>query len=65
MRPIVAVGIDPAKNVVAVHGIGEHGKATLIRPQVRRDQLLELAASLPRCLLGTEACSGALQRRGL
>jgi len=65
MTTIVAVGIDLAKNVFAVHGIDEHGNATLVRPQVRRDQLLELAASLPRCLLGTEACSGALQRRGL
>lgn len=59
MTTIVAVGIDLAKNVFAVHGIDEHGKATLVRPQVRRDQLLELVASLPPCDIGMEACSGA------
>jgi transposase len=56
---IITVGIDLAKNIFAVHGIDEFGKAVLVRPSVRRDQLLELVAALPPCLIGMEACSGA------
>jgi transposase len=56
---IMTVGIDLAKNVFAVHGIDEHGKAALVRPSVRREQLLELVASLVPCVIGMEACSGA------
>ena len=56
---IITLGIDLAKNVFAVHGIDESGKAVLVRPSVRRDQLLDLIATLPSCLIGMEACSGA------
>ena len=57
--PIVTVGIDLAKNVFAVHGVDEAGKAVLIKPRVSRDQLVALIAQLPPCLIGMEACSGA------
>ena len=33
---IVFVGIDLAKNVFAVHGVDEHGRAALVRPSVPR-----------------------------
>ncbi len=56
---IITLGIDLAKNVFAVHGVDESGKAELVRPSVRRDQLLELVATLPPCMIGMEACSGA------
>ena len=56
---IVSVGIDLAKNVFAVHGVDESGKPALVRPSVPRTRLLELIASLPPCLIGMEACSGA------
>lgn len=56
---IVFVGIDLAKNVFALHGVDEHGKAALVRPAVRRDQLMEMVAKLPPCTIGMEACSGA------
>lgn len=56
---IVTVGIDLAKNVFAVHGVDETGKAVLVRPEVPRAKLLELIANLPACLIGMEACSGA------
>jgi transposase len=56
---IVTVGIDLAKNVFAVHGVDEGGKPALVRPSVARAKLLELIASLPPCLIGMEACSGA------
>ena len=47
---IVTVGIDLAKNVFAVHGVDESGKAILIRRSVKRAALLELVARLPSCL---------------
>ena len=56
---IITVGIDLAKNIFAVHGVDENGKAALIKPKVSRDQLLPLIAQLPPCLIGIEACSGA------
>ena len=56
---ILTVGIDLAKNVFAVHGVNEAGKAELVRPAVPRDELHELIASLPPCVIGMEACSGA------
>ena len=56
---IVTVGIDLAKNVFAVHGVDAAGKPALVRPSVARSNLLELIATLPPCLIGMEACSGA------
>jgi transposase len=56
---IITVGIDLAKNVFAVHGVDDIGKAALVKPKVTRDQLLALIAQLPPCLIGMEACSGA------
>jgi transposase len=56
---IVTVGIDLAKNVFAVHGVNAAGKPELIGPDVRRAKLLALIASLPPCLIGMQACSGA------
>ena len=55
----VTVGIDLAKNVFAVHGVDETGKAVLVRPEVPRAKLMELIANVPPCLIGMEACSGA------
>ncbi len=52
---IVFVGIDLAKNVFALHGVDEAGKAALVRPVVRRDQLLEAVAKIPPCTIGMEA----------
>jgi transposase len=56
---IVCVGIDLAKNVFAVHGVDEAGKPVLVRPAVPRARLMELLTSLPPCIIGMEACSGA------
>ncbi len=56
---IVTVGIDLAKNVFAVHGVDGTGRPALVRPSVARAKLLDLVASLPPCLIGMEACSGA------
>jgi transposase len=56
---ILYVGIDLAKNVFAVHGINEAGVAELRHPKVVRAKLVSLIASLPPCVVGMEACSGA------
>ena len=56
---IVFVGIDFAKNVFVVDGIDEGGKPALVRPAVPRAKLHELIASLPRCVVAMEACTGA------
>jgi len=56
---IVHIGIDLAKNVFAVHGVNEAGKAELVRPAVARAKLHELIAALPPCIVAMEACSGA------
>jgi len=56
---ILYVGIDLAKNVFAVHGVDASGTARLRQPKVSRVQLHALVASLPRCVIGMEACSGA------
>jgi len=56
---IITIGIDLAKNVFAVHGVNENGRAELVKPKVPRDQLLPLIANLPPCVIGMEACTGA------
>jgi transposase len=56
---ILFVGIDLAKNVFALHGVGATGQAELVRPSVRRGDLLAHVAALPPCTIGMEACSGA------
>ena len=37
---VTVIGIDLVKNVFALHGINAAGKAVLVRPNVRREQLL-------------------------
>ncbi|MHB1249087.1 MAG: hypothetical protein ACYCZL_06795 [Polaromonas sp.] len=44
---IITIGIDPAKNGFAVHGVNESGKTELVRPEVPRTKLLEVIARLP------------------
>ena len=56
---IVTAGIDLAKNVFAVHGVDDSGKAVLVKPKAPREHLLPFLVQLPPCLIGMEACSGA------
>jgi transposase len=55
---ITTVGIDLAKNIFQIHGVDQQGK-TVVRKQVRREQLVLFFANLPPCLIGIEACGGA------
>lgn len=55
---ITSVGIDLAKNVFQLHAVDERGK-TVLRRQLRRDQMTAFFANLPPCLIGMEACGSA------
>lgn len=55
---VTTVGIDLAKKVLQVHGVDEHGKASL-KKQLKRAQVLPFFANLPPCLVGMEACGSA------
>lgn len=55
---VTTIGLDIAKNVFQIHGVDHHGK-TLLRKQLKRNQLLEFFANLLPCLIGLEACGGA------
>ena len=50
---ITTVGIDLAKNVFQVHGVNEHGK-TVLRKQLKRDQVVAFFANIPQCLIGKD-----------
>lgn len=55
---ITTVGIDLAKNVFQLHGVDVSGK-TVIKKQLRRDQVVNFFVNLPSCLIGMEACGSA------
>ncbi|CAL96336.1 putative truncated transposase [Azoarcus olearius] len=56
---ILTVGIDLAKSVFAMHGVEGAGRAELVRQAVPGEKLHELIATLPPCVIGMEAGSGA------
>lgn len=58
MDKITTVGIDLAKQVMAVHAVGAEGQVVL-RRVLRRDQLLGWSAGLAPCVIAMEACGGA------
>ena len=55
---VSTIGLDIAKNVFQVHGVDERGR-TVLRKRLRRGQVAEFFANLPRCIVGLEACGGA------
>lgn len=55
---IHTIGIDLAKNVFQVHGVNEFGK-TVLRKQLRREQMALFFVNLPPCLIGMEECGSA------
>lgn len=54
MDNIVMIGVDLAKSVIQVHGVGAEGRLKL-RRQLRRNQMLEFFQCQPPCLIGMEA----------
>ena len=55
---ITTIGIDLAKNVFQVHGVDERGR-TVLKKQLKRDQMAAFFAKLPACLIGLEACGSS------
>ena len=58
MGEVPTIGLDLAKHVFQVHGVDAEG-ATVLRKQLRRNQVLAFFSRLPRCLVGLEACATA------
>ena len=55
---ITTIGIDLAKEVFQIHGVGEHGKIVL-RKQLRRNKMTKFFANIEPCLIGMEACGSS------
>ncbi|MCB1797068.1 MAG: IS110 family transposase, partial [Candidatus Competibacteraceae bacterium] len=58
MGEVVTIGLDIAKSVFQVHGVGADGEV-LIRCRLTRARMLPFFAKLPRCLVGIEACNNS------
>jgi transposase len=58
MEKIITVGLDLAKSIFQVHGIGNDGRV-LVRRMLRRSQVLPFFRALSSCLVGMEACASA------
>lgn len=56
MEQVSTIGLDIAKSVFQVHGIGEAGKVVVVR-QLKRRGVLPFFAKLSPCLVGMEACA--------
>ena len=55
---ITTIGIDLAKAVFQIHGVGERGKVA-VRKQLKRSEMPSYFANLGPCLIGMEACGSA------
>ena len=58
METVLTIGLDIAKSVFQVHGVDAAGEV-VIRKKVTRGRMLAFFESLPRCLIGIEACSSS------
>jgi len=58
MDKITTVGLNLAKQVMAVHAVDAPGRPVM-RKALRRDQLLGWSAALAPCVIAMEACGGA------
>lgn len=58
LSSVTTIGLDLAKHVFYVHAINAAGDPVIAKA-VRRRDLLSFFGSLPRCLVGMEACSSA------
>lgn len=55
---VKTIGIDLAKNVFQVHGVDTSGK-TILKKQLRRNQMATFFVKLEPCTIGMEACASA------
>jgi transposase len=54
MQAITTIGLDIAKSVFQVHGVGADGQV-VVRRQLKRRYVLAFFQKLPPCLVGIEA----------
>jgi transposase len=55
---IRTLGIDLAKAVFQLHGVDAAG-AVILRKRLKRAAVLDFLCTLPRCLIGMEACASS------
>ncbi len=55
---LTTVSIDLAKTVFQLHGVDDRGK-TVLKKQLKREQVAPFFAQLEPCLIGMEACGSA------
>ena len=58
MQTVTTIGLDIAKSVFQVHGVGAAGQV-VIRRQLKRRTVLAFFQKLPPCLVGIEACASS------
>ena len=58
MDSVTTIGLDIAKSVFQVHGVDAVGEV-VVRRKLTRRRVLGFFESLPRCLVGIEACSSS------
>ena len=58
MTRITTIGLDLAKKVFQVHGVGANGEV-LVKRKLKRKEVLAYFAKLPACVVGMEACGSA------
>ncbi len=58
MQSITTLGLDIAKSVFQVHGVGADGRV-VVRRQLKRRYVLAFFQKLPPCLVGIEACASS------
>src|SRR5690606_30349286 len=58
MKKIITIGLDLAKSVFQIHGVGPDGSVE-VRRKLRRSELLTYFTRQSPCLVGMEACGGA------
>jgi transposase len=58
MQAITTVGLDIAKSVFQVHGVGADGHV-VIRRQLKRRYVLAFFQKLSPCMVGIEACTSS------
>src|SRR5688572_12400547 len=58
MNTITTIGLDIAKSVFQVHGVGADGQV-VVRRQLKRRYVLAFFQKIPPCLVGIEACASS------
>ncbi len=58
MEQMTAIGLDIAKSVFQVHGVGKNG-SVVVQRRLRRSQVLAFFSKLRPCVVGIEACASS------